>query len=162
MIFGDLRRLSLVFGSVRMIFGSIRVIFGNGRKCSGNLRKTSEVFGWSSETFKSVRAIFGNLRKASYGLRKSSEGFAQSSAVFEIHRLASASLCFNFGYLRCNLHSCFTFLHCVTLFCTVLTKNALLFSQSEPSNFFKCIINEVNEHYMLHHTPLFLNLFNTW
>ena len=31
----------------------------------------------------------------------------------------------------------------VTLFCTVLTKNALLFSQSELSNFFKCIINYI-------------------
>ena len=59
------------------------------------------------------------------------------------YRLASGSLRFNFGYLRCNLHSCFTFLHCVTLFCTVLTKNALLFSQSELSNFFKCIIKNI-------------------
>ena len=98
------------------------------------------MFGRSSEIFGTFRVVFGNLRKASYGLRKSSEGFARSSAVFEIRRLASGSLRFNFGYLRCNLHSCFTFLHCVTLFCTVLTKNALLFSQSEPSNFFKCII----------------------
>ena len=131
----DLRKYS------KVIFGSVRVIFGKLWKCSGDLRKHSVVFGRSSEIFGRFRVVFGGLRKASYGLRKSSEGFTQSSAVFEIqHRLASGSLRFNFGYLRCNLHSCFTFLHCVTLFCTMLTKNALLFSQSEPSNFFKCII----------------------
>ena len=129
-----------MFGRSSEIFGRVRVIFGKRRKYSGDLREHSEVFGRSSEIFGSFRVVFGNLRKASYGLRKSSEGFARSSAVFEIRRLASGSLRFNFGYLRCNLHSCFTFLHCVTLFCTLLTKNALLFSQSEPSNFFKCII----------------------
>ena len=133
-ICGDLRRSPEIVVSLRTY--------------SDGLRECSEVFGQPLEAFGSVRAIFGNLQKvscglreASYGLRKSSEGFARSSAVFEIHRLASSSLRFNFGYLPCNLHSCFTFLHCVTLFCTVLTKNALLFSQSEPSNFFKCIIN---------------------
>ena len=78
--------------------------------------------------------IFGNLRTVSYDLRKSSEGFARSSAVFKIDRLASGSL---------RLTSDIFVVICtrVTLFCTVLTKNALLFSQSEPSKFFKCIIN---------------------
>ena len=85
---------------------------------------------WSSVIFGSVRVIFA--------------GLARSLVVFEIYRLASGSLRFNLGYLRCNLHSCYTFLHCVTLLCTVLTKNALHFSQSELSNFFKCIIRTSN------------------
>ena len=99
---------------------------GKASKISSDLWRLSQVFG-------SVRAIFE-------GFVWSLEGFARSSAVFEIHRLAFGSLRFHFGYLHCNLHLCSTFLHCVTLFCTVLTKNALLFSQSECSNFFKCII----------------------
>ena len=118
-ISGDLRRSPEIVVSLRKYSEVIRATSSETGKCSGDLRKSSEGFVWSSVIFVKVFV-------------RSSEGFARSSAVFEIHRLASGSLRFNFGYLRCNLHF-------VTLFCTVLTKNALLFSQSEPSNFFKCI-----------------------
>ena len=122
-----------MFGQSSGNFGSIRVIFGR------------------------FRVVFGNLRKVSYDLRKSSEGFARSSTVFEIHGLASGSLPFNFGYLRFILHSCCTFLHCVTLFCTVLTQNALLFSQSEPSNFSSVLLlKEQIIPYVRHQITLFL------
>ena len=135
-IFRNLEKLKKypeIFGDLRRLLKSSEVF--------GHLRKSSEVFGRSSEIFGRFHVVFGNLRKCSADLRKSPEGFARSSVVFKIYRLASSSLRFNFGYLCCNLHLCYTFLHCVSLFCIVLTKNALLFRQSELSNFFKCIIN---------------------
>ena len=41
----------------------------------------------------------------------------------------------------CNLHWCYTFCTCVTLFALVLHLNCTALSQSESSNFFMCIIS---------------------
>ena len=115
-IFGDLRRLS-------QVFGSFRAIFGNLRKFSGNLWKSSEVFGRSSEIFGRFCVVFGNPRKCSGDLRWSSKYIGLPLSVFVLTSDIFDVIC------------------TVTLLCTMLTKNALLFSQSELSNFFKCIIN---------------------
>ena len=107
MIFGDLRRLSQVFGNLRKCLGDLR-------KCSeviGDLRKFSEIFVWSSVISRRFRTIFRNLRKVSHDLRRSSKYISWPSAVFECVR-------FNFGNLRCNLHSCYTFQHYVNKKCT--------------------------------------------
>ena len=111
---------------------------GKASKISGDLRRlsdvfgrSSEVFGWSSEISGRFCVVFGNLQKASYGLPKISHDLRRSSkyigwppAVFVLTLDIFVVICTR-----------------VSLLCTVLTKNALLFSQSEPSNFFKCIIS---------------------
>ena len=111
-----------------MIVGNVRSfseVFGYLQKSSCGLRKSLDGSVRSSEIFGRFRTIFCGLRNTSVGLR-------QSSSLF-------VSLRFNFGNL-CNLHSClnfsalcYTFLHYVNKKCT--------FSQSELSNFFKCIIS---------------------
>ena len=116
-IFGDIRRLSQVFGSVRASlnnFGSIRLIF----------RKSSEIFGRFLVVVGNFRTFSGDLRKVSHDLRRSSKYIGWPPAVVVLTSDIFVVICTR-----------------VTLSYTVLTKNALLFSQSEMSNFFKCIIN---------------------
>ena len=52
----------------------------------------------------------------------------------------------------CNLHWCYTFCTDVTLFALVLHLNCTALSQSESSNFFMCIIKQVN--FFLRHSDL--------
>ena len=123
----------LKLGKASKIFGDLRrspEIAVSLRKSSDDLRKHSEVFGRSSEifgrfrvVFRRLRTVFGNLRKVSHDLRRSSKYIGWPPAVFVLTSDIFVVICTR-----------------VSLFCTVLTKNALLFSQSEPSNFFKCII----------------------
>ena len=65
-------------------------VFRNLRKYSNDLRNSLQVFGCSSDIFGRFRVVFGNLQKVLHDLRQSS------------------SLRFNFRYLRCNLHWCYT------------------------------------------------------
>ena len=142
-IFTDLRRLSEVFGGPSEVFRNLR-------KCLGDLRKSLEIF-WD------IRKHSSDLRKSSEGFVRSSDFFGRFCTIFGGLRNVSVGLRqsfrFNFGNLHCNLV-------CVTLFCTVLTKNALLFSQSELSNFFKCIISILMlffySHRFLHKLPFFV------
>ena len=106
-IFGYLRRLSQVFGNLRKCLGDLRKF----SEVIGDLRKFSEIFVWSSVISRRFRTIFRNLRKVSHDLRRSSKYISWPSAVFECVR-------FNFGNLRCNLHSCYTFQHYVNKKCT--------------------------------------------
>ena len=99
------------------------MIFGDLRRLSqvfGSVRASSEIFGRFRVVFSSVRAIFGHLRKVSHDLRRSSKYIGWPPAVFVLTLDIFVVICTR-----------------VTLFCTVLTKNVLLFSQSELSNFFQ-------------------------
>lgn len=104
---------SVIFGLSLAIFGRFQVIVRSVLKCSGDIHWSSEGFGCSSEM-----------------LGKCPFFFEIYEFMFRIPRITVGSYeCLhpNFGYLRSNLHWCYM-------------KRALLFSQSELSYVFKCII----------------------
>lgn len=114
------------------ICGSVCVIFKNLRNCSSDLRKSLEVFWMSSEVFE----IY--LFSAIFGIRPLSKYLGWLSAVFKFLHYDTnfRNLHINL-HLYCNFHTCHTFLY------SCYRKAVLLFSQSEFSKFFKCIINLV-------------------